>query len=141
MAHCCKFSDKNVFHEFFEHNPDNTHPVYSTELGAYEAGCGLMNLHMSFGHDEYMYQVLKHNKNNLPIQALFILRFHSFYPWHTLGAYKQFENDFDREMFKWIKTFNRFDLYSKSREPVNVDAVKDYYKALIEKFIPGVLEW
>jgi hypothetical protein len=34
---------------------------------------------MSWGHDEYMYQVLKHNKSNLPEEALYIIRYASVY--------------------------------------------------------------
>jgi len=137
----CRFSEKVVFHEFFTHNPDSTHPVYSTELGIYEKGCGLMNLHMSYGHDEYLYQVLQYNQCKLPIQAFFILRFHSFYAWHKEGAYQQFVNKFDEEMFHWVKVFNRSDLYSKSHEVPDFEKLKDYYKGLVEKYIPGVLSW
>jgi len=136
-----KFSDKIVFHEFFEHNPDSKHPVYSTELGIYDEGCGLMNLHMSYGHDEYLYQVLLHNKCKIPIQGLYVLRFHSFYPWHKEGAYQKLTNKFDEEMYHWVKIFNRFDLYSKSHEPPKIEELKDYYQSLIDKYTPGMLEW
>jgi len=47
----CKHSEKICFSDFFIDNPDETHPVYSSELGPYSAGCGLDNIHMSFGHD------------------------------------------------------------------------------------------
>jgi len=137
----CKFSDKNIFPEYFVDNTDYHHPVYSTELGIYKRNCGLMNLHLSYGHDEYLYQVLLHNKTNLPIQAMYIIRFHSFYAWHKQGAYTCFTDAFDEEMFPWIKRFNRFDLYSKAQVPPDYNAVKDYYKGLVEKFLPGVLEW
>ena len=55
----CKFSDKCVYPEFFADNPDSTHPVYSTDNGIYEPGCGLDNIHLSWGHDEYVYHVVK----------------------------------------------------------------------------------
>jgi len=137
----CRFSDKNIFPEFFVDNPDALHPVYSTELGIYQKNCGIMNLHMSFGHDEYLYQVLAHNKTNLPLEAMYILRFHSFYPLHHEGAYMQFMTSVDEEMLKWIKTFNRFDLYSKSHEIPNLQELKAYYSGLVDKYIPGVLYW
>ena len=40
---------------------------------------------MSWGHDEYMAQVLENNldKHQLPDEAIYMIRFHSFYPWHT----------------------------------------------------------
>jgi len=137
----CRFSEKNVFSEYFSENPDFNHPIYSTEYGIYEPHCGLMNLHLTYGHDEYLYQVLKHNNCQLPLEALYIIRFHSFYGWHKMGAYSHLENEQDREMLKWIKIFNRFDLYSKSHDVPTFDAVKDYYQALIEKYLPGVLSW
>jgi inositol oxygenase len=137
----CQHSDKIVFPEYFVENPDYKHEVYSTENGIYEAGCGLMNLQMSFGHDEYLYQVLKHNKSTIPIEGLYVLRFHSFYAWHRGGAYQHLTNSFDKEMYPWVKAFNRSDLYSKSHEPPKVEALREYYQKLIDKYCPGVLEW
>jgi inositol oxygenase len=137
----CAFSESNVFPQFFKENADYNHPVYSTEIGMYKEKIGIMNLLMSYGHDEYMYQVLKKNNHKLPLPALYIIRFHSFYPWHKYGAYKQFETEEDREMLQWVLKFNQFDLYSKSHEVPNFDEVKDYYQGLIDKYIPGVLSW
>ena len=59
----CKFSDKCVYPEFFEHNPDSKNPAYMTENGIYEEHCGLDNVHLSWGHDEYIYHVFK---NHIP---------------------------------------------------------------------------
>jgi len=136
-----RFAEEIVFHESFQDNPDSHHPVYSTECGIYQKNCGLMNLHMSFGHDEYMYQVLMHNKCTLPGPALFIIRFHSFYAWHKGGAYQSLANQFDEEMYPWVKAFNRSDLYSKSCEMPDIEQLKNYYQSLIDKYIPGVLSW
>lgn len=47
---------------------------YSTKLGMYEENCGLEKVTMSWGHDEYMYRMLKHNKSTLPEEALYIIR-------------------------------------------------------------------
>lgn len=72
----------------------------------YQNGCGLDNLLMSWGHDEYMYQVLKHAEGcTLPQEALYMIRFHSFYPWHTGGDYWQFASPRDHEMYYWVKEF------------------------------------
>lgn len=60
---------------------------------------------MSFGHDEYMYRVLVGNDSKLPKEALYMVRFHSFYPWHTGGDYDYLCNDEDREMIKWVREF------------------------------------
>ncbi|XP_017743593.1 PREDICTED: inositol oxygenase isoform X1 [Rhinopithecus bieti] len=50
----------------FQDNPDLQDPRYSTELGMYRPHCGLDRVLMSWGHDEYMYQVMKFNKFSLP---------------------------------------------------------------------------
>ena len=54
---------------------------------------------------EYLYQVLKANNTTLPDEGLYMIRFHSFYPFHTGGSYMNLANDKDMEMLPWIKTF------------------------------------
>lgn len=48
----CRFSDKVIYPETFENNPDSKDPVYSTEYGVYKPHCGLVNVMLSWGHDE-----------------------------------------------------------------------------------------
>jgi inositol oxygenase len=43
----CRYSEKIVFSEFFKLNPDYKTEKYQTELGIYERGCGLDNVHLS----------------------------------------------------------------------------------------------
>jgi inositol oxygenase len=44
--------------QYFVGNPDSHDPKFnSKKAGIYEEGCGLRNVTMSWGHDEYMYQV------------------------------------------------------------------------------------
>lgn len=74
----------------------------------YEPNCGLGKVLMSFGHDEYMYQVLVGNGTTLPDEALYMVRYHSFYPWHTSGAYDHLCNDKDRKMLEWIREFKYY---------------------------------
>lgn len=71
----------------------------------YEPNCGLENVHMSFGHDEYMYHVLVGNGTTLPEEGLYMVRYHSFYPWHTGNDYDYLCNDKDRSMLEWIREF------------------------------------
>jgi inositol oxygenase len=138
----CRFSEKCVFPQHFETNPDNKDAVYSTENGVYEVGCGISNLQMAWGHDEYMYWMLKKNGCTIPEVGLNMIRFHSFYPWHDAGAYKQFEGPGDRETLAMVKEFNRFDLYSKGDKVPDVEGLKPYYQGLCEKFgIGGKLKW
>ena len=55
----CAFSDKIVYPEFFSENPDRNNQLYNTKYGVYSPNCGLRNVHMSWGHDEYVYQMVK----------------------------------------------------------------------------------
>lgn len=138
----CQFDESIVFHQYFTLNPDNQHPIYSTKYGIYQPNCGLSNIIMSFGHDEYFYRVLTNNSCvKLPESALYIIRFHSFYPWHKNNAYQYLTNEKDQENLKWVQEFNKYDLYSKSNAPINVNTVKDYYISLIDKYIPGIINW
>lgn len=138
----CEFSDKCVFPQFFKGSKDEDHPVYSTKMGIYEPGCGISNLMLSWGHDEYMYQVLKENGCTIPEDGLNMIRLHSFYPWHTGNAYKHFEAPGDEETLMWVREFNKFDLYSKGDAIPDVHALKPYYQGLCEKYnIGGKLRW
>jgi len=134
----CAYSDKIVFHEFFEANPDSQNPQYQTPTGVYSEGCGLEQVQLSWGHDEYLYHVVK---DYLPKEALYMIRYHSCYPIHREGAYQHLMNDHDREMFQWVRDFNPYDLYSKSHEPPNVKALKPYYDDLIAEYFPKQIAW
>ncbi len=134
----CRFSEKIVFPEFFAANPDSQSPEYSTELGIYEKACGLDNVLMSWGHDEYLYHVVK---DYLPDEALYMIRYHSFYPGHREGEYQYLMTDRDRELFRWVKKFSPFDLYSKSAERPNVDELRPYCEELIAEYLPAKLRW
>ena len=134
----CKFSEKIVYPEFFELNPDHTNPDYNTIHGIYEPNCGLDQVHMSWGHDEYLYQVFK---EYLPEPSLYMLRYHSFYAQHKENAYHHLMNEKDHEMFKWVQLFNPYDLYSKSPVPPKVDELRPYYEDLAGKFLPEVIDF
>ncbi|KAI0760770.1 myo-inositol oxygenase [Fomes fomentarius] len=136
----CKFSEKIIYPETFAGNPDFDDPVYSTEYGVYSPHCGLENVMLSWGHDEYLYHVLK-KQSSLPMDALYMIRYHSFYPWHREGAYAHLTNTEDERALVAVRAFNPYDLYSKSDEPVDVEKVKPYYEGLIAKYFPDVIEW
>lgn len=134
----CAFSEKCVYPEFFEDNPDRRHPVYSTQLGIYREGIGLANVHLSWGHDEYLFHVVK---DRLPEEALYMIRYHSCYPWHKEGAYEYLTSETDRRMKKWVKAFNRFDLYSKGDGKPDVEGLTPFYQDLLDEFFPEPLHW
>jgi inositol oxygenase len=141
----CAFSEFIVYPDFFENNPDVKDPRYSTKFGIYQPNCGLGNVLMNYGHDEYIYQVLTGNPCTLPEESLYVLRYHSFYAWHQHNAYDYLCNDQDRKMLFWVKEFQKADLYSKSDKPEDTpDPVKlrPYYDSLIKKYFSAEkLKW
>jgi inositol oxygenase len=118
-----EFSDKNIYPETctspplpsypqltlslpVKANPDYHNPELNTPLGIYAPNCGLDNVMISWGHDEYLYLVMK-EQSSLPKEALSMIRYHSFYPWHRGGAYTQFMGEGDAEQLKAVRAFNR----------------------------------
>ena len=134
----CAFSDRIVYPEFFGNNPDRSEPRLQSRCGVYEPGCGLKNIHLSWGHDEYLYHVVK---DYLPEPALYMIRYHSFYAWHREGEYGQLLDERDRRMLPWVQQFNPYDLYSKSPARPDWQRLRPYYIALIDKYLPGKLSW
>ena len=130
----CRHSERIVYHEFFADNPDSVDPRYNTPLGVYTEGCGLRNVLMSWGHDEYLFHVMK---NYLPEPALYMIRYHSFYAWHREGEYGWLTDEHDRQMLPWVQKFNPYDLYSKSPHPPNWSELKPYYENLVAKYLPA----
>jgi inositol oxygenase len=134
----CAWSDQVVFHPYFALNPDAQVPEYQTLHGIYEPHCGLENVHLSWGHDEYIYRV---TKKYLPEPAQYMLRYHSFYPAHRHGAYRHLMSAHDEEMFAWVRKFNPYDLYSKGAAKPRIDELRPYYEDLIAEFFPDPIEW
>jgi inositol oxygenase len=134
----CAWSDKIVFSEFFAANPDSQVPEYQTKHGVYEPNCGLDQVNLSWGHDEYLYHV---TKKYLPEPAQYIIRYHSFYPGHRERAYDHLMNQKDQEMFEWVRTFNPYDLYSKSHEKPDPTTLRPYYEELIAEYFPEKIRW
>lgn len=134
----CAYSDKVVYPEFFSLNPDYNNEVYSTKYGVYSPNCGLRNVTMSWGHDEYIYHIAK---ERIPEEGLYMLRYHSFYAWHREGAYDHLLDDHDHAMLKWVKLFNPYDLYSKNPTPPNWTELKPYYEDLVAKYLPAEIKF
>ncbi|XP_057381744.1 inositol oxygenase-like [Daphnia carinata] len=125
----------------FDENPDLNDPRYNTEYGIYFPKCGLDKVTMSWGHDEYLYRVLRNHGTTLPDEALYMVRYHSFYPWHSGGDYMHLCSERDLQMLPWVREFNEFDLYTKSDSIPDVKALTPYYQSLIDKYIPGIVLW
>lgn len=140
----CRPAASCVYREHsFDNNPDLKDPRYNTEYGIYGPNCGIENLIMTWGHDEYMARVLlNHPGCKLPHEAIKIIRFHSFYPWHSGGDYAHLCTKEDMtKTLPLIREFNKFDLYTKSAAVPNIEELKPYYQSLIDKYIPGKLRW
>jgi len=140
---CAFDEDAIVFPHSFKLNPDYNHPVYRTKYGIYEPNCGLHNVLFSWGHDDYLYRVLKnHPSCTIPEEGLYNIRFHSFYPWHLKKAYLHLCNETDMEMIEKCHLFSSFDLYSKNEEVPDIEALKPYYQGLIKKYLgEGKIRW
>ena len=134
----CSFSKSIVHSEYFSLNPDSSNPNYNTKYGIYKENCGLDNVKMSWGHDEYLYQIVK---DYLPQESLYMIRYHSFYSQHKENAYNHLLNELDIKMFDWVKKFNKYDLYSKAPTPPDSKALRPYYEDLVSKYLPNTLNF
>ncbi|KAJ6042757.1 uncharacterized protein N7446_013823 [Penicillium canescens] len=138
----CAFDDRIIFGtESFKNNEDFENEIYRTKFGIYSPGCGLDNVMLAWGHDEYLYHIVK-DQSTIPDEGLAMIRYHSFYPWHRENAYHEFMNEHDKKMLEAVRAFNPYDLYSKSDEVPNVEELKPYYLELIDEYFPTkVLKW
>jgi len=134
----CAFSEQIVHHAFFAENPDTHISAYATKLGIYREGCGLGAVHLSWGHDEYLYHVLK---PYLPEDALYVIRYHSFYAAHREREYGWLMDEVDRRGMELVRAFNPYDLYSKSVERPDWRALRPFYEELVAELLPPVLQW
>jgi inositol oxygenase len=127
----CDIPDEIVLNEYNKFNKDHKNNNY------YSNNCGLDKCEVSFGHDEYMYYILKENNHKMPLEAEYIIRYHSLYLYHSSNAYDYLLNKTDIKMKNIVKEFNTFDLYSKNDNlPIKwTSELKEYYSILIKKYI------
>ena len=132
----CQIPDTVVFPEFNKYNPDMTNPRFNTPTGMYEANCGLDNCLKAWGHDEYLWEVLNHHPGNkIPEEGMVMIRYHSFYPWHTGGSYRELMAPKDFQYLEWVKRFNRYDLYTKALVTLDEKEMKAIYQPLLDKYL------
>ena len=134
----CRYSEKIVYFEAFRENPDWQTAEYQTQFGIYEPNCGLDNVLLSWGHDEYLFHV---TKDYLPPEALAMIRYHSCYPIHREGAYGYLMSPEDHDQMRWVRDFNKYDLYTKRDERMDVKELRPYYEALISEYFPSQISW
>lgn len=131
----CTLPDSLILPEYNVFNKD--HQNYSSNNGRYMPGCGLKNVSIAFGHDEYMYRLLVRNGHTMPPEAEYIIRYHSLYAWHSSNAYDYLEDEQDKKMKTIVQAFNKYDLYSKNDNlPIQWTlALRNYYSELVKKYI------
>ena len=127
----CDIPDNIIFNEFNQYNKDHK------KINKYKARCGLSKCEISFGHDEYMYYLLKKNNHSMPQDAEYIIRYHSLYLYHSSDSYDYLLDDDDILMKNIVKDFNQYDLYSKNDNlPIKwTYELREYYTNLIKKYI------
>lgn len=137
----CKIPDDIIFKEFNTLNMDYSDNKYNTLYGIYKEKHGLSNVYCCFGHDEYLYQLLKYNKVNLPLEAYYMIRFHSLYLWHDKDQYGHLEDEQDKKMKPWVKKFNKYDLYTKEDIETDENILREYYDKIVKKYLPSTIYW
>ena len=85
---------------------DEEDPLFSTELGIYEQGCGLCNVLMQWTGPEYMYWMLRHNGAMLPELALHVIRYFPLSGWHRRGEYSDLTNTLDNSFRDTVSDFD-----------------------------------
>ncbi len=139
----CAIPDTVVYPEYNVLNPDWHDSRYNTKLGTCTAHGGLDQCMASFGHDEYLYRVLQHNRTEawtLPEEAYYVIRWHSLYPWHQHEAYAHLANDLDRARLPLLRTFSHYDLYTKdAHAPLMTSekrkTLRTYYTGLLQRYL------
>lgn len=100
----CAFPSQILYPEL---NPENDF----SPNAIYKPHCGLKNTYISYNHSEYLYQVLSNplNKNLLPPEALYCIRYNNLHLHHKHNAYDYLLDDYDRAMLPLLKEFNKYD--------------------------------
>jgi len=128
----CELPNSIILPEYNVLNKDHLN-----KINLYKPKCGLDKCSVSFGHDEYMYRLLKANSHKMPIEAEYIIRYHSLYAWHSGTDYDYLQTEDDELMRNIVLEFNKFDLYTKddSNQIKWTFQLREYYTGLVKKYI------
>jgi len=150
----CALDSANIYSNkgwYKEHNPDAKVAEYGSVDGIYEPRCGFGQCLLSFGHDEYLAMVLDQHEQDkkgvkpLPKEAVYMVRFHSFYPWHTPKAgargYTHLASEEDWRCLPLLKALQKADLYSKSPDMPPIDELQQFYGQLIRAHFTPLVRW
>ena len=101
----CASSEHISGHAFLSTCPDRRCSAYNKETGIYAPGCGLDAVHFTWSATEYLTLVLLLNHTHLPFEAVFLLRFQSFFSAIDHGAYDVLYSERDRAAMPLLRTF------------------------------------
>ena len=115
-------------------------------MNLYAPNCGFNKLLFNWSHDEYIASFIERNGIGFPLEAIYIVRYHSFYSWHTPRnldrGYTNLASTKDWKMLPLLKAFQKADLYSKTRIIPNINEIEHKYDDLIKKYFKStVLKW
>ena len=114
---------------------------YPADRIEYDPGCGIENTIRTVGHDDYLAfaleDMVERGECTLPSESIFIVRFHSLFPWHSNNDYEDLENAKDRRMKKIVQRFSGFDLYSKSDSVRRWADYRNSYLPILSKYFPN----
>lgn len=108
------------------------------DLSIYNKNCGFNKVNFSYGHDEFLANIIEKNKTDLPKEAIYIIRYHSFYSWHTPKnenqGYVHLASKYDWKMLPLLKAFQKSDLYSKNSNLPSIEEIKKIFKKSFNKY-------
>ena len=132
----CAFSPRIQHAEYLELNPDSRNPAYQTKWGIYEEGCGLEQVVFAYGHDQYLYDILK---DRVAPEIAWTIRHHSFQS--VAEDYLHLFDERDRTLREsHMKVFARYDLYTKDPEVAPEEHLEEY-RELLHRWFPDPLDW
>ena len=132
----CAFSPRIRHFGMLFANPDAGVARYSSPLGIYAEGCGLDAVRFTYGHDEYLHEIVQ---DLVPYELGWVIRYHSFQS--VADDYAHPMNDRDRELREsHMRVFARYDLYTKDPQDVSAGHL-DAYRELLDRRFPDPLDW
>ena len=131
----CVYSNRVVWSEFFALNPDMKRPELQTKHGVYAPGCGPRRRADELGPRRVLYH---HMKPHLPLEGLYMIRYHSFYAWQparTNTSTSATRRTTDEALGAALQPIRPL---PKNR---NCRALKPYYEDLLARYFAGELRF
>tara|TARA_B100001094_G_C18084743_1_gene747147 strand:+ start:347 stop:1252 length:906 start_codon:yes stop_codon:yes gene_type:complete len=101
---------------------------------------GFDNYLFTISHDMYLYKVL-HNNCKLDNIFLYLIKYHSFYAFHSKLGYKLYASEEDWINLPLLKIISNSDLYSKNEIIPKFEDYKDEIFNLLDKYCNNEYTW